>query len=62
MAPKANSTSDLANDPNFKFILSVLKNTEAVKVQWSNVAVENGIAHAKNAYVPSRFLLSFEDP
>jgi hypothetical protein len=46
MAP-SKSTGGI--DPNFKFLMSVLKNCEAIKPDWEVVAAENGISYARNA-------------
>jgi hypothetical protein len=50
MAPRvAAVNSGDASDAGFKFIFSVLKHTEQLKVGWTEVAKENGIRYDRNA-------------
>lgn len=48
MAPPS-STTDALEAASVNFLLSTLKNTNELIVDWSQVAEDNGIKHAKNA-------------
>ncbi|KIX10113.1 uncharacterized protein Z518_01194 [Rhinocladiella mackenziei CBS 650.93] len=51
MAPRAASVSTTGDgvDPTLKFVFSTLKHVEQIKVNWEEVAKDNGIGYARNA-------------
>lgn len=36
-------------DPQLQFLFSALKHSESLKINWDEVAKENGIGYARNA-------------
>ncbi|KIW16641.1 hypothetical protein PV08_03829 [Exophiala spinifera] len=49
MAPKPAPADPAAPDPQLQFIFSALKHSESLKINWEEVAKENGIGYARNA-------------
>lgn len=49
MPPKSAPAAGAMPDPQLQFLFSALKHSESLKINWDEVAKENGIGYARNA-------------
>ncbi|KAJ9634108.1 hypothetical protein H2204_006439 [Knufia peltigerae] len=49
MPPKSVPAAGAMPDPQLQFLFSALKHSESLKINWDEVAKENGIGYARNA-------------